>query len=129
MKPTEEHLKALVRSVQAQLGLNAWELRVHVGEVTDDLEPGRRLSGASIAYPEYMAGDIYLDPDQIEFDHADVERLVRHEVLHIALSPMASLMDLWASGDKERQHMATYVNELVTTMLERAPLWNRDGTN
>lgn len=124
MKPTPAQIEALARTTQRQLGLNGWSIRVHIGEVPDDVNPGKRLAGASVSYPEYLSGDVYFDPEQIVFDHEDVASVVRHELLHIALSPMAAINDLWAANDPARERFTAYVNEQVTTALERMPLWD-----
>lgn len=124
--PSKELIERTARHVQAQLGLSDWDIRIHVQEVTDDISPGRRLSGASISYPEYKAADIYFDPEQIVFSHDELDKLVRHELMHVMLSPLVQVCDLWAHGDPARERFVTYVHELVTTQLERMPLWERE---
>lgn len=121
---TESELRALVAHTQTLLGLETWRIRVHIGEVPDEKNLGQRIAGGAIASPEYQEGDIYLDPEQIAYDHADPQDVVRHELLHIAVSPLAMLGDLWAEGDPARDKFVTYVHEQVVTQLECMPLWH-----
>lgn len=120
---TETEVRAMVSHAQQLLGLADWDVHVHIGECPDEMAPGQRLAGAAVAYPEYKSGDIYFDLEQIAFDHADLTDVIRHELLHLVVSPLAALADDWAEGDPGRAKFSAYVNEQVVTHLERMPLW------
>ena len=107
------YVTRLVSRYQRLLGLTHWNLRVVVGGPVD--ADDFACYAAAEYQPEYMSATLYFDVAHPSFGRKEpIRDLVRHEVLHVALSPLARLATGEAADDAE---------ETVVTLLERAPFW------
>ena len=120
MKPTPANIRARVAHYIPLLGLSDWDIRVLVGPNPDG---SRRLSGASVSQPAYKAAQLYFDPEQIIASEEDTDSLVRHELIHVLLSPLVDIADAWAGDESGRMRHVSYINETLTTTIERLPIW------
>jgi hypothetical protein len=111
----EEHLPHLKQS----LGLNHWVINVEYKKLDDD------VSGECRARYPYHRADLKLDPAELHSRAAVLETL-RHELLHVVLSPINILMDTaWdlVSGPEAESALKQayrHANELSVNAVEYA---------
>ena len=104
----ERYVTRTVSRYLRLLGLDRWQVRIAFGPV-DETDP--ECYASCEAQPEYSQALLSFDVSHASFGKKEsIDALVRHEVLHIVVSPMSA-------------EDTDYQEEQVVTALERAPMW------
>ena len=103
------------------MGLEAWEITVRF--VNDLQVDGQPVTATSEARHRYQDAVLEFDLKRTRETGENLDRLVRHELLHIFTHELSHLAELWAGEEPVRQRLVEEVNERATTMLERMPMW------
>ena len=106
----------LVARYKRLLGLDLWTIEVK-------FTPDKRDKAGCSADDEYMSAELFFDLAEIAPE--EDETYVRHEMLHIPTWELLRVADFLAGKDKTAQELVRAARERVTTLLERAPLWER----
>ena len=111
-KPTIEDVQECVGKYQYYFGLKSW--RIEVSFAVDDQEN----IGDCVACPEYFKARVAFNLDKLP-SLKEMEMVVRHEMLHVVLSPYTEVV-LSLSENKKTLEL---VEEMVVSSMERWPLW------
>lgn len=78
-------IKENYESLADEIGVGHWEITYDCNAL-ESSEAGRTISGRCRIKPAYDQAAITLDPANLD-DEADAIRVLRHELLHVALAP------------------------------------------
>lgn len=107
---TKKQIEARVRHWRIKLGLQAWDLKVHLASI------GGHSADCS-CNPEYMEATLRFDP--IKISPKDLDCYVVHELLHIYVWPLAHVAETLAGKDDKLLEWVRTQEEALVTHLER----------
>ena len=119
-KDLAEAILSLVAYYRTVLGLEHWDIKVHLKEICETDATTAADCGAE---PEYYAADVtfYL-AILAERPVEELPGFVRHELLHVWLWPLATMANDLTENKFEKVVMR--LDERVTSDLERMPVWD-----
>jgi hypothetical protein len=109
-------------------GLPHWHIVIRYDRVTDDHPEGFTVSADCRAKPEYERATITIDPEEMG-DEAELLRILRHELMHVALAPFnlyrgfaAAFIEQKSAADAQEDVIWAHAVEQGVRSLER--LWH-----
>jgi len=126
-----EEFERLVKKYINLLGLgHPWRFDVTVRTKESDPlvdEEDTAAYASCRCLPEYFRASFYFDaihPSWEIVEGGDVEKCVRHEVMHIPLGIIACLARDMLEGNEAACTALTYAEERAATIFEFAPFWD-----
>jgi len=129
-----EEFERLVTKYLGLLGIgHPWKVEVVVRtdpeeSLVDPDDPD--AYAACSCLPEYYRATLHFDALHESWqsvEAGDIERCVRHEVLHIPLGILSCLARDMLGGNTAAREAIRQAEERVATLLEFAPLWDQGG--
>lgn len=109
----QRDVERLIKQEMARWGLENWDWSVEWRSQKDG-------TPASVdARHEYQKATFHFSPETPAFDESEVRRLVRHEVLHVVLSPLTD--SIGALLNRRQRKLLGKLEESLVTRLETTP--------
>ena len=115
---TAETIVSCVRKYMSLIGLDSWQVKVEftVPDEVEDVVP----AATCLPSAEYFMAELGFDLDYFRRHPDQTEGYVRHELLHCIVRPLAQTA--WNLGAEEKT--IRFFEELVTSQLDRMPVWD-----
>ena len=101
-------------TIQAQMGLNHWEISVSFSCSKD-------AYAECIPEPQYWRANISFNLDKCKGDKDIIRKAIIHEMVHCVISPYTLAASVFAGSASE---VLTDLEEAVVTHIENWPLWD-----